>query len=133
MKLIGIAIVISLLVCTTVSVPSPLQGFKAGDQTTGSKWPPYENAGKDYWSLQAETIDLAEHSVDDGKDIVKKGADAEMANDSGAEADEHKVAEGGEQTALQSSQVNPDNRQARTRFNARQFFLRYPYVRYLAL
>ena len=133
MKLIGISIVLSLLVCTTVSLPSPLQGFKAGDQTTGSKWPPYKNAGKDYWSLRAEAIDLAEHNVDDGKDIVKKGADAERANDPRAEADEHKVAEGGKQPAQQPTQVNHMNRRARTLFNARQFFLRYPYVRYLAL
>ena len=76
MKLFGIFVVVCL-VCELNALPSPLQAFTGGDQTTGSKWPPFQNAGLDYWSLKAQNIDLGEHNVDDGKDIVKKGVEAE--------------------------------------------------------
>ena len=77
MKLFGIFVVVCL-VCELNALPSPLQAFTGGDQTTGSKWPPFQNAGLDYWSLKAQNIDLGEHNVDDGKDIVKKGVEAEQ-------------------------------------------------------
>ena len=77
MKLFGILVVVCS-VCELNALPSPLQGFGGGDQTTGSKWPPFQNAGLDYWSLKAQNIDLEEQSVDDGKDIVKKGVEEEQ-------------------------------------------------------
>ena len=73
MRLLGISIVVVCFICEHNASPAPLQGFEVGDQTTGSKWPPYENAGQDYWSLNAGNINLNEDAVDDGKEIVKKG------------------------------------------------------------
>ena len=73
MKLFVVFLVTMLLFSELLAHPSPLQGFGGGDQTTGSKWPPYENAGQDYWSLKAGNIDLSEHNVNDGKNIGKEG------------------------------------------------------------
>merc|ERR1712212_1126985 len=42
-------------------------------QTTGSKWPPFENAGQDYWALKAQNVDVGGQRFDDRKNIVKKG------------------------------------------------------------
>ena len=72
MKLFGILVVVCL-VHELNALPSPLQGFGGGDQTTGSKWPPYENAGQDYWALKAQNVDVGGQSFDDQKNIVKKG------------------------------------------------------------
>ena len=72
MKLFGILVVVCL-VHELNALPSPLQGFGGGDQTTGSKWPPYENAGQDYWTLKAQNVDVGGQSFDDQKNIVKKG------------------------------------------------------------
>ena len=72
MKLFGILVVVCL-VRELNAVPSPLQSFAGGDQTTGSKWPPYENAGQDYWALKAQNVHLGGQAFDDSKNIVKKG------------------------------------------------------------
>ena len=126
MKLFGIFIV-TCLVCVLNAHPSPLQGFSSGGQTTGSKWPPYENAGKDYWSLQAANIDLGEHSIDDGKDIVKKGVEKDQPK----EISEQEEVEPQEEPAVPTFQnypLYPTNRQLYTFFNNRRFFLRNPYA-----
>ena len=80
MRLLGISIVVVCFICEHNAGPAPLQGFEVGDQTTGSKWPPYENAGQDYWSLNAGNINLSEDAVDDGKEIVKKGVKEESGS-----------------------------------------------------
>ena len=72
MKLFGILVVVCL-VSELNAIPSPLQGFGGGDQTTGSKWPPFENAGQDYWALKAQNVDVGGQNFDDGKNIIKKG------------------------------------------------------------
>ena len=82
MRLLGISIVVVCFICENNAIPAPLQGFEVGDQTTGSKWPPYENAGQDYWSLNAGNINLNEDAVDDGKEIVKKGIREESGSES---------------------------------------------------
>ena len=80
MRLLGIFIVMVCFICERNTSPVPLQGFEVGDQTTGSKWPPYENAGQDYWSLNAGNINLNEDAVEDGKQIVKKGIKEESGS-----------------------------------------------------
>ena len=123
MKLFGI-FVVACLVCELNANPSPLQGFGVGDQTTGSKWPPYENAGKDYWSLQAANIDLGEHSIDDGKDIVKKGVEQQQPEEVPVQEEPQ---EEPERPIFQNYPLYPTNRRFYTLFNTRRFFLRNPY------
>ena len=72
MKLFGIFVVVCL-VRELNAVPTPLQSFGKGQQTTGSKWPPYENAGQDYWALKSQNLHLGGQAFDDSKNIVKKG------------------------------------------------------------
>jgi len=133
MKLFGIFF-FACLVNVLNAHPSPLQGFGAGDQTTGSKWPPYENAGKDYWSLKAANIDLREDNVDDGKDIVKKGIEEKpetvlvqsQVEPTGSEPQEVPVPQ-----TLRTFPVYPLNRGSYPFFDRRQLLLRNYYPQYL--
>lgn len=52
-------------ICTTNAYPIPLQGFGTGDQTTGSVWPPYPNAGQGYWS--SKPLDIGTRKVSEPK------------------------------------------------------------------
>ena len=125
MHLRGIFVVASL-VCELSANPTPLQGFALGDQTTGSKWPPYENAGKDYWSLQAENINLNEDKVDDVKDIVKKEVEEEQPIVNPAQ-DEIQPQVQPAPPPFQSYSPYTTNRGLYTFFNTRGVFSRNPY------
>ena len=49
---------LATVICTTYVQTFPLQGFGTGDQTTGSVWPPYPNAGQGYWSSKPLKIGI---------------------------------------------------------------------------
>ena len=57
MKLL-IILLLATVICTTYVQAFPLQGFGTGDQTTGSVWPPYPNAGQGYWSSKPLNIGI---------------------------------------------------------------------------
>ena len=47
-------LVVSLFICWAQSAP---QWFHFDTPRTGSEWPPYPNAGKDYWQVEAEKLE----------------------------------------------------------------------------
>merc|ERR1712141_459069 len=53
-----IILLLATVICTTYVHAFPLQGFGTGDQTTGSVWPPYPNAGQGYWSSKPLNIGI---------------------------------------------------------------------------
>ena len=53
-----VALLLATVMCITYVQPFPLQGFGTGDQTTGSVWPPYPNAGQGYWSSKPLNIGI---------------------------------------------------------------------------
>jgi len=57
MKLL-VVLFLATLICSTSVQAFPLQGFGTGDQTTGSVWPPYPNAGQGYWSSKPLKIGI---------------------------------------------------------------------------
>ena len=50
----------AFLIVSMYCAPSPLDVAHCKECNTGSIWPPFENAGKGYWQLQAEKNDAAE-------------------------------------------------------------------------
>ena len=127
MKLFVVLLVTVFLVSELLARPSALQGFGGGDQTTGSKWPPYEGAGQDYWSLKAGNIDLSEHNVNDGKDIVKKETEEDKSENSSPQQDAQAQNKPLPPT-LPNPPSYPTNRRLHTVLGTRRFFLRNPYV-----
>ena len=127
MKLFMVLLVTIFLVSELLAHPSALQGFGGGDQTTGSKWPPYENAGQDYWSLKAGNIDLSEHNVNDGKDIVKKETEEDKSENTSLQQ-EAQTQNKPLRPTLQNTPFYPTNRRLHTFLGTRRFFLRNPYI-----
>lgn len=58
---VAILLLLAFFVCLAQSAPQ-LDSY--GDTPrTGSKWPPYENAGKDFWQLEFEKSEKASLKV----------------------------------------------------------------------
>ena len=53
-----VTLLFATVICSTYVQTFPLQGFRTGDQTTGSVWPPYPNAGQGYWSSKPLKIGI---------------------------------------------------------------------------
>ena len=57
MGMVMVRILLMLTTCVFLIQAAPFDLYGSDTPRTGSKWPPYPNANKDFWSLQAEQLE----------------------------------------------------------------------------